>query len=137
MSVQLSTEQLDAVTGISKLFTDAGPNRHAIAVLTGSAGTGKTTIITKLLEEMSMHGEVLLAATTHRAGGVLEEIVNDKVTTAHNLFQLKPSVSKYGKEYLERTGRLTIRNNSVLIIDEASMIGNQLSINVLTCLFNS
>ena len=124
MSVQLSEDQYKAVAGIIDLFDSAGLDRHAIAVLTGSAGTGKTTITTKLLEHLSKKYYVYCCATTHRAATVLENVLLEPVTTAHSLFRLKPSLTKYGKDRLISAGRCEISEGSVIIIDEASMVSN-------------
>jgi len=130
MSVQLSEDQRKAVHGICNLFDSAGMHKHAIAVLTGSAGTGKTTIITELVRMLSTEYHVLLSATTHRAATVLQEVMKDTpiyepVTTAHSLFKLKPVISKYGKESLKPMGKCTLPNGAIIIIDEASMISNK------------
>ena len=49
MSFQFSQDQLDAVDSICDELVNSNPKKHTIAVLTGSAGTGKTTVVRELL----------------------------------------------------------------------------------------
>ena len=129
MSFQLSNDQLNAIDGIcSELVYKVAPNTHAIAVLTGPAGTGKTTVVTEIINQLRKNAPTTpigLCATTHRAATVLEDIVKQTVVTGHALFKLRPNITRNGREVLQSTGKCDILNNSVVIIDEASMIGNQ------------
>ncbi len=80
---------------------DSDPNKSAIAILTGSAGTGKTTVVSELISRINSHMPppyVVLCATTHRAATVLSDIVGADVQTGHAAFKLRPSVTKYGGE---------------------------------------
>lgn len=121
MSWNLSTDQSDAIDGICNTLSNS--NEQTIAVLTGAAGTGKSTVVTEILNQLPTKN-IALCATTHRAATVLCDIVGKPTTTAHALFKLAPSVSKYGKEVLKASGKCNIPDGSIVIIDEASMIGN-------------
>jgi exodeoxyribonuclease-5 len=129
MSFQFSQDQLDAVDGICNELVNSAPNEeHAIAVLTGSAGTGKTTVVREIINKINVDSPLTtieLCATTHRAATVLQDIAGAPVTTGHALFKLRPNLTKYGKEVLTNAGICDIPNGSVVIIDESSMIGNQ------------
>ena len=129
MSFQLSKDQLDAVDGVcNQLFHIAPPNTPSVAVLTGAAGTGKTTVIGEIINRINQYNPLLpisLCATTNRAAAVLSKIVDAPVSTGHAIFKLKPSLTKYGKESLKKVGMCEISFDSVVIIDEASMIGNK------------
>lgn len=121
---QLSNDQVAAAAGINRTLFDSDPDKCAIAVLTGSAGTGKTTVVTEILSQApAIHTE--LGATTHRASGVLEDIVGQPVSTAHQLFKLRPTVTRFGKEVLKPAGSCQIPHGSFVTIDEVSMLGNQ------------
>lgn len=124
-----TSDQLSAINGISDLLLDPLCHKSAVlAVLTGAAGTGKTTVIGEIIQEIGKrnpHIPISLCATTHRAASVLENIVNAPVFTGHALFKLRPSVTKYGKEALKRVGICEIPFESIVILDEASMIGNK------------
>lgn len=127
--MKFSQDQISAIDGIcAELVHGASPEYHSIAVLTGSAGTGKTTVVREIINKIGTESPittVALCATTHRAAVVLEEITSQQVTTAHALFKLRPTTTKTGKEILTQTSKCNIPVGSVVIIDEASMIGNE------------
>ena len=127
--MQFTSDQNNAISGITDLFLHpASYKSPVLGVLTGAAGTGKTTVIGEIIKEINrqnQHMPISLCATTHRAAAVLEDIVNTPVTTGHSLFKLRPSVTKYGKETLKRVGICEIPFESIVVIDEASMIGNK------------
>jgi exodeoxyribonuclease V len=127
--MKFSQDQINAVEGIcAELVHGASSEYHSIAVLTGSAGTGKTTVVRKIIDKIETESPlttIALCATTHRAALVLEEITSQKVTTAHALFKLRPTATRTGKEVLTQTSKCDIPVGSLVIIDEASMIGNE------------
>ena len=126
--MKYSQDQINAVDNICDKLIDSNPKSHAIAVLTGSAGTGKTTVVREIINKINTDSPlttIKLCATTHRAATVLENIAKAPVTTGHALFKLRPSVTKYGKEALTNAGICKVPHESVVIIDESSMIGNQ------------
>ena len=127
--MKYSQDQVNAIEGIcAELVHGSSLDYHSIAVLTGSAGTGKTTVVRELIKKIETESPmttIALCATTHRAAIVLEEITSQKVTTAHALFKLRPTTTKTGKEVLTQTSKCDIPVNSLVIIDEASMIGNE------------
>ena len=71
---------------------------------------------------------IALCASTHRAARVLADTIvligKDQTTTAHKLFKLRPTVNASGKELITSSGSCKIKPGSLVIIDEASMIGN-------------
>ena len=127
--MKFSQDQVDAVDGIcNELVNSVSNGTHTITVLTGSAGTGKTTVVKKLINQInqqSPYTAIELCATTHRAASVLEYMTGQEVYTGHALFKLRPSVNKNGKEVLTGAGVCKIPHDSVIVIDESSMIGNQ------------
>ena len=127
--MKFSQDQLDAVDGICNQLLDPNIKSHAITVLTGSAGTGKTTVVKELINQLLRQATwpipISLCATTHRAATVLEDMTGTEVTTGHALFKLRPTVNKYGKETIANAGVCNIPHESVVIIDESSMIGNK------------
>ena len=128
MSFQFSQDQLNAVDGICNKLLDPNIKSHVLTVLTGSAGTGKTTVIRELVNQIAQQSpmtNIALCATTHRAATVLEEIVGDPVITGYALFKLRPTINKFGKETIASAGICDVPHKSVVIIDEASMIGNK------------
>ena len=127
MSFQFSQDQHDAITGICDKLLDPNTPSHVLAVLTGSAGTGKTTVITEIIKQINQQSSVTVevCATTNRAATILQDITGEAVITAHSLFKLRPTITKFGKETLKSTGYCDILKGSVVIIDESSMIGNK------------
>ena len=127
--MKFSQDQIDAVDGIcNELVNSVSNGTYTITVLTGSAGTGKTTVVKKLINQInqqSPYTAIELCATTHRAASVLEYMTGQEVYTGHALFKLRPSVNKNGKEVLTGAGVCKIPYDSVIVIDESSMIGNQ------------
>ncbi len=126
--MNFSPDQVKAIDGICNELLNSNPRSHALAVLTGSAGTGKSTVVLELLnrlEKESPLSNIKLAATTHRAAKVLQDIISIPVSTIHGLFKLRPSNDRYGKETFTSTGPCTIPHGAVIIIDEASMLGNR------------
>ena len=127
--MKYSQDQIDAIDGICDTLAIQS-NRPSIAVLTGSAGTGKTTVVGEIIEKIKSRSPitpVALCASTHRAANVLANTISHriKVTTAHKLFKLRPVINDSGKETIAVAGTSTIKPGSVVIIDEASMIGTQ------------
>lgn len=129
MSFQFTQDQIKAIDNICSSFTSKSVNKSPIInVLTGAAGTGKTTVIGEVIERLRGIDPLIkisLCATTHRAAHVLEQIVGETVYTGHGLFKLRPSVGKSGREDLTKVGICEIPFESIVIIDEASMIGNK------------
>ena len=127
--MKYSQDQIDAINGICDTLA-IHSNRPSLAVLTGSAGTGKTTVIGAIISQIKSQSPitpVALCASTHRAANVLANTISHrvKVTTAHKLFKLRPVINDSGKETIAIAGTSTIKPGSVVIIDEASMIGTQ------------
>ena len=88
MSFQFSPDQIDAVDGICNKLLDPNMKSHVLTVLTGSAGTGKTTVVRELVNQIAQQSpmtNIALCATTHRAATVLEEIVRGPVITGYAL----------------------------------------------------
>jgi len=89
-------------------------NKSRISIITGGPGTGKTSLIKKIIENLK--GEILLAAPTGRAAKRLEETSNYEAKTIHRLLEYNPGTGKFNKN-VENT-----IDNSIIIIDESSMI---------------
>lgn len=108
----LSLEQIEAVKGAAS---------QRVAVITGGAGTGKTTAIKLLAKALMIAGcEVKLAAPTGRAAKRLSEVSGYEALTLHRLLEYTPAESTF------------VRNSDnpldvdVVIVDEASMLDVEL-----------
>jgi superfamily I DNA/RNA helicase len=107
--------------------------------LTGSAGTGKTTIIKEidnifqkykdtciLTDTKQIYDKVLYTATTNEAVNVLKQALNVEAQTVHSTFSLQIKDNyQTGKKGLT-AGKSTTHRNKIIIIDESSMIDQNL-----------
>ncbi|MBC6714725.1 AAA family ATPase [Aurantimonas sp. DM33-3] len=97
--------------------------------LAGFAGTGKTTIARTIAEQVN--GEVRYAAYTGKAAKVMRANGCEKASTIHSLI--------YHPEVDEKTGQVTlhmtdvrVRNASLIVIDECSMVDEELARDLLS-----
>ena len=94
------------------------------AILTGGPGTGKTTLIKALVETWDACGRrVHLLAPTGKAARVLAEAAGKKKGSTIHMFL---------GESLDLKGKLPVRSNDVLVVDEASMVDESLLARLLT-----
>lgn len=92
-------------------------------VLKGYAGTGKTTLISNLVNNLqyARFSSVLLAPTG-RAAKVISNYSQRAAFTIHkNIYYPKPSNSSGRMQFTMRANR---HKNTIFIVDEASMIGD-------------
>ena len=99
--------------------------------LSGKGGTGKTTIIKKVVEEGAKNSYIMAAAPSHAAKNVLKDSLGtfvDEVHTVASILGMKLNVNK-GKfeidEYARREFGIPIETADILIIDECSMLGEE------------
>lgn len=108
-----------------KTFIQSDAN---IFILRGYAGTGKTTMIQTVVEEISKYTSVVLMAPTGRAARVLASKTNHKASTIHRAIYGKVAIQTKKCEDiadLEFKYVFPISDNDskiVAIIDEASML---------------
>lgn len=100
-----------------------------ITIITGGPGTGKTTLIKKLLTILDMNKQnYKLASPTGRAAKRMQEGTGRPAVTLHRLLEIDPSTMSFSRN----------ENNALdldfLIIDEASMIDIFLAHSVLRAL---
>ena len=113
-------EQAHALEVFAEFFTDRDP--HAVMILRGSAGTGKTTLsgaIVRTLKEIRQ--KVMLLAPTGRAAKVFSLNSGSPAYTIHRRIYREKSFS--GVE-----GQFNLNDNlytdTLFMVDEASMIAN-------------
>lgn len=122
--IQLTDDQSKALQEI--LATTA--SRH---LLTGYAGTGKTTLMQAVAREFSASGKrVVLTAPTHKAVRVLADKLEQAgielpTMTIHSLLGLKVS-GEGERSALKRGGQSLAKRFDIVIIDECSMVGADL-----------
>ncbi|MDO5716418.1 MAG: ATP-dependent RecD-like DNA helicase [Tissierellia bacterium] len=102
---------------------------HSISIITGGPGTGKTTIISAILEIAEGLGwKVKLAAPTGRAAKRMEETSGGDAYTLHRLLQMRPS----GEDEFDLVTDEV--DADLIIVDEASMVDVVLYANLLHAL---
>jgi len=123
--ITLTKGQLNAVAKFN-LFVNS---QDRYMVLSGFAGTGKTTILNYLLEEFS--GKVALTTPTHKSLKVAREKTNsDNYSddrTIHSLLNLKLKKVR-GKEILTHDSDQPSKldNVDLIVVDETSQVGKEL-----------
>lgn len=92
-------------------------------VLKGYAGTGKTTLLSTVVNELrSVNKFSVMLAPTGRAAKVISNYSNQSAFTIHkNIYYPKPSKTGGTFQYTMRHNR---NRNTIFIVDEASMIGD-------------
>ncbi|MDR2125727.1 MAG: AAA family ATPase [Prevotellaceae bacterium] len=97
-------------------------NNQSIFVVSGFAGTGKTSAISALVATLKeLQIKYVLLAPTGRAAKVLTNYSGEKAFTVHKkIYRQKSSADAFGKFVLDRNAF----SNTVFIVDEASMISN-------------
>lgn len=114
--MKLTDEQLEAV----RLATDPS---HALGVLTGGPGTGKTTTVRALLDRAGELGQrVALAAPSGKAAARLAEATGREASTIHRLLGLRPDDPEAWEPV----------RADLLVIDEASMVDSELMAQALS-----
>jgi len=120
----LETSQRQAVDAVEKWFKTTS-KRHERFVLAGLAGTGKTTIVKCIIEELKLEkDEVAFCAYTGKAAMVLTH-KGTPATTMHKLMydcEEDPETKEmkfFKKDMLDSCLKL-------IVVDEASMVGKEM-----------
>jgi exodeoxyribonuclease V len=123
-----------ALLNIEKFLKD---DDEYVFILEGSAGTGKTTVITTF-QKKRKDLKVVFTAPTHKAVKVLKNMGKepsnlpfydkDNYQTLHKFFKLKIEYKQDGSPYLQinKCKNITNVSNLLLVIDEISMIPKDL-----------
>ena len=131
----LSPSQEEAKFRITK-YLNSYDKSNNMFILEGSAGTGKSTVITYILGNPDFSNKkIVYSATTNKAVSVLkkysEENENYSFLTIHKLLNIKRKIDESGKELFEtliddESNNLykskSIFYYDIIVIDESSMI---------------
>jgi exodeoxyribonuclease V alpha subunit len=113
----LSPEQIQAVTMALK---------EKILIITGGPGTGKTTIVSCILDLFRRLGaRVLLMAPTGRAAKRLTETTGAEATTIHRALEFSPQTGSFRRNASEPL------RAEVVVVDEMSMVDTFLMYHLL------
>lgn len=94
-----------------------------IMVLSGFAGTGKTTLLAAVVKSLKEFGvKFVLLAPTGRAAKVLANYCNHPAFTIHKHIYRQESVSSAGFGQFKLSYNKTV--DTLFVVDEASLIGN-------------
>jgi exodeoxyribonuclease-5 len=100
----------------------------AVYILKGYAGTGKTTMISNLVKASpKLKWKTVLLAPTGRAAKVMSGYSSKPASTIHRKIYLTKKGNN-GQLWFERG--INLHTNSLFIVDEASMIGNEAGISM-------
>lgn len=153
--VVLTQGQRNAFTSMKSFLDD---DRKKVFILKGYAGTGKTTLMKRLIAEMQKRDlSFSLLASTGRAAKILANITSCEAKTIHSEIykfsdlnqDLEKVVEKREKMLVDSTGQLLLNfeltpkecdetsRRHFYIIDEASMISDSIDKNATQALFGS
>jgi len=128
--ITFNDEQYEGIDKIRKWLKN-GQNFFTLA---GYAGTGKSTIIKKILDEY--HGGVVVSAPTHKAKKVIANTTKKDAQTLHALLGLRPDVElaefNPNSPIFNQIAMARINDYNFVIIDEASMVNDELYNLILT-----
>ena len=116
-----TSDQSKLINGLSGFIMDNNPNK--IFLIKGYAGTGKTTVVSALVNAFSkLKIKSVLLAPTGRAAKVLSLYSKKSAFTIHKkIYRQKSSKDGFGIFALDTN----LHSNTFFIVDEASMISNQ------------
>ena len=115
---QPTTQQDQIINDISEFVTSIG--NRSIFMLKGYAGTGKTTLVSALVNSLPAIGKrSVLIAPTGRAAKVLSKYSKKFASTIHRkIYWIR--TNKSGNTFIKLKENL--HTNTIFIVDEASMI---------------
>lgn len=119
-NVILTDQQKNGMRTVIKRYDD----RERLTTVAGFAGTGKTTLIRYLIEELGLMKNTVFISYTGRASLVLRDR-GLPATTIHRLIY-EPVVNKYSKEITFKKRERLDPRIKLIVIDEISMVPERL-----------
>ena len=103
---------------------------HRISILTGGPGTGKTTVLSAIIQvyQNVTHGQVTLLAPTGKAARRMSEQTGIPASTIHSAIHL------YAND--QKPGECITLPEGLIIVDEMSMVDQFVMAKMLACIRN-
>ena len=121
---------------IFNVITKTNLSKFSQTLLTGYSGTGKSFLVSKIIEEILFNNkgiDIAITAPTNKAVRVLKNLssiceTNKQVSfnTLHSLLGLKRIITDDGKEEYKPSDGGTIEDYNLIIVDEVSMLDNEI-----------
>lgn len=128
----LNSQQSKAKDLIIQWFKNETKNKQTF-VLSGYAGTGKTTLINFIIQELNLQNSVAFATPTGKAASVLIQKGSEASTIHHLIYtpvEKDVKTDNNGKtiksKKIEFVKKKSIGNFKLIIIDEISMVNNKI-----------
>jgi hypothetical protein len=137
-NIVLQDEQITVYNRLHQFLKD---DKTSEIILIGYAGTGKTTMITKFLNDVitnNIINKIVIAAPTHKAVNIVKSKLFDSfeddrllhkinIMTVHRLLNYQSYIDSYGKKYFATSQNLpNWKIYKLIIIDECSMLSDQI-----------
>ena len=125
--MQLTTQQQQAINRIKEFVNSDA----SVFILTGYAGTGKTTVLKQIADTLIPTETLMLMAPTGRAARVLQAKTGHEANTIHRTIYTQPQLeSKEVKDLAESEFKLHFpirptQGQIIGIVDEASMLSSR------------
>ncbi|MCF0184047.1 MAG: AAA family ATPase, partial [Bacteroidaceae bacterium] len=114
-------EQVSAVTEMVRFMT--GDDGEAMFLLTGFAGTGKTTLVAALVQSLAeINVKTILLAPTGRAAKVMAGYSDRQAFTIHKEIYRQKTFNGLDTQFDQDVNR---HRGALFVVDEASMISGQ------------
>jgi hypothetical protein len=142
MQLILNEQQCNAIQSMKEFLAST----EDLFLLQGFAGTGKTTTIQSLIQDLQdrkKKPEVVFTAPTNKAVKVLSRMARDwdlntvDAMTIHQLLGLQLKPSRSGGMQLESKGLNSLGYYDLIVLDEASMVNEELWTHIKSWLENS
>lgn len=128
---QLNKGQLNAMIFITEFLAKPySPTESYSVTLSGFAGTGKSTLMNFILQELPKNKKVCVSAPTHKAKEVIADFTKRNAETIQALLGLRPNEDiedfNPNKPQFACIADERICNYNIVVIDEASMLNKAL-----------
>jgi energy-coupling factor transporter ATP-binding protein EcfA2 len=126
--IQITDEQRDVIDRT----VDCVLNKKEAVFISGPAGSGKTFSTDIIAETLINKGKnVIFTASTHTAANKLNKSISDRnkkleVTTIHSFLKMKLERIQYGKQIFTFPEDFIFPEDSILVIDESSMLSHDM-----------